>query len=201
MSKLLFDKVDNQRILNKCWNLLVACSLLLMLVGIILIPTNSSSSIFKLKAIFPPLILAGSLYLYQQFRYWKKVSRLYHNTTYSVHPKRKRNPEPPMRELKTIRNRIIYRVTDQPNYEGEIVLDLFNLRYGKGFHHVPLEALNDKNNVTSNDPIIDDRFGFSQFILSNDKIYVENPYIKPSGTGYSTNGSVVNQACIWEKVN
>ena len=111
-------------------------------------------------------------------------------------------------DLITYKNRILYRTQNDPFYEGEIVLDLINLKYGKGIHYYNdppfnnkknknMDTQEEKDNQNSNCDI-SDQFGFAQFILTKDKICVEHPYIKPD-ENKPPYGEIRYQASIWER--
>jgi len=173
---------------------------------------DDSCILTKLQKIFPTLIITSSIYLIQHWRYYFFIDRKFNLTVFNVYPKRKR-PEKPLEivELITFKNRIIYRYKSEPNYVGEIVLDLINLRYGKGIHYNDPLSDNDKcKNIDSDSEEYEemmnkyyakvDRFGFAQFIVTKDKIFVEHPYIKPNNN-LTSYGVILYQATIWERTN
>ena len=187
----LFDQIKVKRRKNILWIILLFCILLGMITSTILCPINDYNPLSKLTKLFPPFILAIVLYLWQLGRYYFLVYNKYHKTTFSIHPKRQRFDNPDKYELITFKNRILFRKQNDPKDEGEIVLDLINLKYGRGFH-----SMNNDGNDSINDYSYEDRFGFSQFIVTKNKIFVESPYIKPETDNFP-NGKILYQVFIW----
>lgn len=205
MSESMFEQIARKKYWYK-FRIFILTIITFSMIAVILVVSEEENDVWrKASRIFPPVIVAISLYLFQQFRYYRLVHRIFNNTVYVAHPKRRRVKNPDRKELITYQNRIIYRKQDEPNYEGEIVLDLFNLKYGKGFHHINIRPSEDDNlNAATSHYDTEDQFGFSQFITGKEKIYVEHPYIKPDenleqNDSKSAYGSILYQASIWKR--
>ncbi|PCJ79226.1 MAG: hypothetical protein COA57_15795 [Flavobacteriales bacterium] len=187
MIRTMFEQVKAKKYRYMLWIFFQIVSTLLMISAILFCKVDENNPWTNFLKIFPPLILASGIYLWQQGRYYFFVFRKYNGTVFCDHPKRKRVPNPEKKELITFKNRILYRNRNKPSDEGEIVLDLINLRYGKGFHNIyPFDDKKNENintqeseNIQNADYANSDQFGFSQFIVTKDKIFVEHPYIKP----------------------
>ncbi len=156
-------------------------------------------------SIFPSIIIGISIYLGQEMRYYFLVSKKFNNTTFSVHPKRQRIKNPKKHEIITYKNRIIYKVKTDPSDEGEIVLNIINLKYGDGFHNrSDLENISENINNEMPESIegkkvnysAEDQFGFYYAIATKKKIFVEHPYIKPDEKR-PPYGTKLYQASIW----
>lgn len=205
MKRTLFEQVKAEKCIYKLWIFFHIVSILLMILAILFCKVDENNPWTNFPKIFPPLILASSIYLLQQARYYFFVFRKYNGTVFCDHPKRKRVQDPEKKELITFKNRILYRNKNEQSYEGEIILDLINLRYGKGFHNYSFSDKKNENmdtqeseNIQNADYAKTDQFGFSQFIVTKDKIFVEHPYIKPKENN-SHYGKILYQASIWVK--
>ncbi len=206
MKKTMFEQVKTKKCKYKLLIFFLIVITLFMISAILFFKVNENNPWTNLPKIFPPLILASGIYLWQQVRYYFSVFKKYNGTVFNVHPKRKRIQKPEKVELITFKNRIIYRQKNKPLYEGEITLDIINLRYGKGFHNNTFtsgEKINEnmdtqESKKDQNDYAKSDQFGFSQFIVSKDKIFVEHPYIRPK-ENHPPYGEILYQASIWLK--
>lgn len=204
MKPLLYEEIENKKKKKLILNIFIFAFGLAMLVLLVL-GGSTKYVYYNISKLFPPILFGVFLYLLQQWRYYKHVHCIYHNTKYAVHPKRNRSENPPIREFRTFQNRLIYRHQEEHEYQGEIVLDLVNLRYGRGFHNVLVQQELQKGQKLTPGS---DRFGFLQVITTPDKIFVEHPYIKPrqkeatqvgQESRYTTVGDVVQNASVWEK--
>lgn len=197
MANTSFKTIKCERIKNRLKNLI----LIMFLIGLILIimffTTEEDNPISNLTKIIPPIILTIALYLIQEWRYYKNVYLKYNGRVFEVHPKGKRVANPTIREIQTIKNKLIYQVDKNDNYEGEIILDLINLRYGKGTHNSGIYEDENQDNETEKIGT-DDRFGFSQFVLTDDKIFVEHPYTV-QGPKINSPGERVYKASVWKR--
>lgn len=188
----LFNQIESKKKRNFIWLVVLLAALIVMILLTIVCPTNENIGLTKMPRLFPPFILAIILYLWQEARYYFIIYKNFNGSIFSAHPKRQRITNPEKYELITYKNRILYRKHNDHKDEGEIVLDLINLKYGKGFHIM---------NTDDDDPVdysYTDRFGFSQFIISRNKIYVENPYIKPDKKNIPY-GEILYQVFVWIK--
>jgi hypothetical protein len=189
MKKTMFEQVRAKKCRFQLWIFFLIVFTLLMISAILFCEVDEKNPWTNIPKMFPPLILASGIYLWQQLRYYFFVFRKFNGTIFCVHSKRYRHKNPEKQELITFKNRILYRMKNKPSYEGEIVLDLINLKYGKGFHNnnaFPIDDYMNKNmdtqdvdNIQNNYYAKDDQFGFAQFIVTKDKIFVEHPYMKP----------------------
>lgn len=131
-----------------------------------------------------------TLYVFQQFRYWYYLKRKFHKKIFNTYWKRFPNEIVQTVSCKVIRNRIkFYGVGIQVNkdypFEGEIIINPFNLKSGEGFH---------KHNES-------DGYAFLKVIIKDDNTFlVDAPY-----TGVIIDekqnkiGKIFYQAFIWRK--
>ena len=178
----MFEQVKAKKCKYKLFIFFQILVTLIMILAILFCEFDENKPWTNFPKILPPFILASIIYLWQQGRYYFLVTRKYNGTVFNEHPKRKRVQNPSKKELITFKNRILYRNQNEPLYEGEIVLDLINLRYGKGFHYNNISPIEDEMNnnmdakeakdIQNIDYAKSDQFGFSQFIVTKDKIFV-----------------------------
>ena len=127
------------------------------------------------------------IFLFQQIRYWYYLKRKFHNVTFNVYWKRFPNDIVYTVECKVTRNRI--KITGKNKnsdiFEGEFIINPFNLKTGEGFH-------SHKDS---------DGFAFLKIIIKdNDTFLVDAPYTKVNVTDRGLKiGDIVYQAFIWRK--
>ena len=136
--------------------------------------------------IFALLLIWG----YQQFRYWYYLKHKFHNKTFNTYRKRFPNEIVQTVTCKVSGNRIKFNgagIKENKNdpFEGEIIINPFNLRTGEGFHaHAESEG-----------------YAFLKVIIKDDNTFlVDAPYTKVAENEKKVKVSyIVYQAFIWRK--
>jgi hypothetical protein len=130
------------------------------------------------------------IYGVQQFRYWYRLRRHFHNATFDTYRKRFPNEIVQTVTCKVTGNRIKFsgnRINHTDTFEGEIIVNPFNLRTGEGFHaHTESEG-----------------YAFLKVIIKDDNTFlVDAPYTKVVENEKKAKiSSIVYQAFIWRKRN
>lgn len=128
------------------------------------------------------------IYGVQQFRYWYRLRRKFHNRTFDTYWKRFPNEIVQTVNCKVIGNRIKFsgnRIGKSDTFEGEIIINPFNLRTGDGFHaHTESEG-----------------YAFLKVIIKDDNSFlVDAPYTKVVENEKKAKiSSIVYQSFIWRK--
>lgn len=136
--------------------------------------------------IFTLLVVYGI----QQFRYWFYLRRKFHNRTFNTYWKTLPDEIVQTVLCKVKANRIkVYGSGTKTNknntFEGEIIINPFNLRTGEGFHaHIGTDG-----------------YAFLKVIIKdNNTFIVDAPYTKViKDDKKRTEGSIVYQSFIWRK--
>lgn len=146
--------------------------------------------IWFLNAIGSALIGILIIWLYQQWRYFRKVRSYFHNKTYGVYHKRFPLEKKMTLTCQTEKNVVYFKGImhneEKHKFEGEIVLNIFNLKIGTGFHLQYSE----------------DAFGFDNVIVadSGKTIYVEAPYTATTKNSHgNVDCKIIHQAFVWRR--
>jgi hypothetical protein len=130
------------------------------------------------------------MYGVQQFRYWYQLKRKFHNMTFNTYRKSFPNEIVQTISCKVTENRIkIYGTgiieNNKNHFEGEIIINPFNLRTGEGFH-AHTES---------------DGYAFLKIIIKdNNTFLVDAPFTKVIENEKKQKiSSIVYQAFIWKK--
>lgn len=143
------------------------------------------------------IVFAIGIWCVQEMRYLFWLKRLIHNQNYDVFYKRFPNDKIMEVKCKTRGNRIKFdgKILDgetEPTFKGEIIVNLFNLQTGEGYH---IQQDQDANT-------------FFKVILADnmDTFYIDAPYIAMKETTdtnkrgtHNKIGSEIYQAFVWKK--
>ena len=127
--------------------------------------TETNSILISIATGIASSVVIGLFLILLQWFRLRKLRQLFHKKKFYLYTFQR--PHQPFDEkfLTVKRNRILFGPTPRPDcllFEGEFIIDELNLRYGQGFH--------------TQDGM---KFGFSQVVIEDGKIFVYAPYVKP----------------------